>query len=141
MDPITFEVPAYVARFPNPEQVFKTTPVSYHPAEPGQIQIGLDDRILWVSRDGWRAGTEALHIEPDGGKRIFPAQFGDVHWTVVQAETPDLPVLQLYVLTWRVVEIVARTCCLVPRGWESDFAGLADDVEFNNWRRSLAGAS
>lgn len=141
MDVLTEAMPGFVIAYPGGPEVGKTTPVTYDPADPGQIMFGFDDRVLWVSRAGWHAGTEALHVEPCGRKRIYPVQLGDVHWTVIQSQVEDLPVLQLYVQTFHVVEFVVRTYCRVPRGWEADFAGLADDVEFDWWLRSLAGAA
>jgi hypothetical protein len=138
---LAVSVPAFLVSPPRTEAVLLSMPVAYNPANPGMLQLGLPDTVLWVSRHGIQVGSEVPYTEQDG-MRISPQQWQpDVHWTCVQFRSDERPARQLYVETWRLLEIVMRSLRLVPHGWEADFAGVADDVELDGWLRSLADAS
>jgi hypothetical protein len=116
--------------------VGRTIAASWVPSNPHQVMVGFDDRIVWVSRDGWLRGNEAPYCE--GLRQYYPVQCGDVHWTVVRSQIPGLPVLRWFVQTWRVTAFISDTHLEVPTSWADDLADLADDAKLEAW---LAAAS
>lgn len=120
MTPLSVTIPTFLVVPLCPESAALSTPV--------------------VSRHGIQVGSQVPYVEQDG-MHIFPRQWvEDVHWTCVQFKPDERPTRQLYVETWRLLEIVMRSLRMVPHGWEADFAGVADDVELDWWLRGLVGA-
>ncbi len=138
MRPVIENLPGFVIPEPGGPEVGRLTPAVWSPMQPDHVMVGFAQQIVWVPRDVWRVGTEApCYCDR---LQVFPVQREDVHWTVVQVQTPGLPVLRWYSQTFRVTAFVSRTYPPLPEDCAADLRALYSP-DFDVWLADLAGAA
>lgn len=145
MTGFTEQIPGFLVR--RGWEKGRLTTASWSPASPDSVQLSFaegerHDEVTVVTstdRAKWYAGTEASSFEI--GKMIYPVQFRDVHWTVMQVQIPGVERFTWYAQTWRVTDFISATHQTVPTSWAEDFAALADSATFDAWLAGLGSAA